>query len=528
MKKLFINAVIYGPDRLKADSIAVFDGLIFDIGPAVKLINLKRRGFEVIDLKGNVIVPGFIDCHLHLLGLGLSLQRVDLSAANTLNKAITLISVAARKTPPGRWLIGRGWDKNSWGVAFPDKTILDKICPDNPVFLYSKDGHAVWVNSAALKAAGVDYSTADPPGGLIKRFSNGEPTGIVFENAIQIFEKALPPPTEAQKLDAVKRAGRKLNSLGITGAADCDWDAGRFRLFGKSAAAGNLKLRVFVMLSPDDIDSAGRIGLESGSGHGNLTVGCLKLYYDGSLGSQTALMFEPYNDSQDNCGVAAMTADQLEMFYERTHLKGISLAIHAIGDRANAEVLDFFARKQAISRKLGLRHRIEHAQILRKADIARFKKLDIGASVQPIHIAADRDVADKYWGLRARNAYPLGALLKSGVQVGFGSDSPVENADPRLGIYAAVARKKHGDNRDSWFPEHSISIAQAIRCYTEGAAALCRWENKAGVLKVGAAADFTVLSDDLLRLPVDKIPDIEILATIFNGTVAYSNGTLKL
>ncbi len=528
MKKLFINAVIYGPEKLRADSIAVFDGKIFEIGPSVKMKDLKRRGFEVIDLNGNVVVPGFIDCHLHLLGLGFSLQRVDLSAANTMNKAITLISVAARKLSPGRWLIGRGWDKNIWGGSFPDKTILDKICPDNPVYLYSKDGHALWVNSAALKAAGIDDTTPDPPGGLIKRFSNGEPTGIIFENAIQIFEKVLPPPTEEQKLDAVKRAGKKLNSLGITGAADCDWYAGRLGLFEKAAAKGNLKLRVFVMLSPDDIDSVGQLGLKSGDGHGGITVGNLKLYYDGSLGSQTALMFEPYEGSQDNCGVAALTSEQLEMYYERTHLKGISLAIHAIGDRANAEVLDFFARKQAISKKLGLKHRIEHAQILRKEDISKFKRLDIGASVQPIHIAADRDVADKYWGPRAGNAYPLNHLLKSGATVGFGSDSPVENADPRLGIYAAIARKKHGDNRQTWFPEQSVTVAQAIRCYTEGAAALCRWENKTGVLKVGAAADFTVLSDDPFRLPIDKIPDIDILATIFNGVVAYFDGTLKL
>lgn len=527
MKRLFTNAIIYGQEKSKATSIAVFDNSIFEIGPASKLASLKRRGFEVIDLKGTVVLPGFIDCHLHLLGMGLSLQQVDLSAASSLSKAITMLSIAARKLPRNRWLLGRGWDKNLWGGALPDKTILDKICPDNPVYLHSKDGHALWVNSEALKAARVDRSTPDPAGGQIKRYPDGEPTGILYENAITLVEKAVPPPSEEQKLDAVKRASRKLNSLGITGVADCDWFPGRFELYRKAAHLGHLRLRVLVMFSPDDIDAAGQLGLATGTGD-DITAGCLKLYYDGSLGSQTALMHEPYEGNSANHGISTLTFDQLEMYYEKSHLRGISLAIHAIGDKANSEVLDFLEKKHSISRKLGLKHRIEHAQLLRKDDIPRFKKLDIGASVQPIHIAADRDIADKYWGRRAKYAYAFHSMLKSGVRVGFGSDCPVESADPLLGIHAAVNRKKHGDSRESWYPEQCISTAMAVKCYTEGAADLCLWRNKAGVLKEGAAADFVVLSADPLRSKPEEIPNINILATISGGQVVYSNGQLKL
>jgi predicted amidohydrolase YtcJ len=528
MKTLFTNATIYTPEKSRANSIAVADGRILEIGSKSKLVSLKRHGFSVIDLKKRPIIPGIIDSHLHLLGLGFSLQEVDLQNINSFDKAITILTIAARKLPPGRWLLGRGWNKNLWGGNFPDKAILDKICPDNPVHLYSKDGHSLWVNSAALKIAGIDRNTPDPPGGQIKRLSNGEPSGMLFENACYLVDKKLPTPTSDMQCDALKRAVKKLNSLGVTAVGDADWRKGRFGLFMLAKDKGLLSLRVFLMLSPDDIDSAAYLGMNAGFGDRFVSLGALKLYADGALGSQSAWMHEPYEGNRENRGIPTLTEEQLEMYYEKTHIKGIPLAIHAIGDRANSFLLDFFGKKHAISRKLGLKHRIEHVQILRKEDIGKFKKFDVAASMQPVHLMADRDMADRHWGDRSRYAYAFNSLLKSGARLGFGSDAPIESANPFLGIYAALARKSPDDTRDSWYPEQCITLKQAVAAYTTGAAEICGWKDRLGRIAEGMAADFVVLSDDIFKVKTETIPEIKPLATIVNGRVVYQDNAFKL
>jgi hypothetical protein len=527
MKTLFVNATIYAAEKLRADSLAVCDGNIIEIGSKTKLMGLKRRGFHVIDLKKRAILPGIIDAHLHLLGLGFSLQEVDLQNISSFNKVITILTVAARKLPAGRWLLGRGWNKNLWGGNFPDKTILDKICPDNPVHLYSKDGHALWVNSAALKIAGIDRYTPDPPGGQIKRFSDGAPSGMLFENACYLVDNKIPSPTVEQQLDALKRAVKRLNSFGITAAGDADWRKGRLGLFREAEDKGLLSLRVFMMLSPDDIDAAVYLGLKAGFGDRFVNLGALKLYADGSLGSQTAWMHSPYEGNRDNRGISTLTEEQLEMYYEKTHIKGIPLAIHAIGDRANSFLLDFFGKKQAISRKLDLKHRIEHAQVLRKEDIGKFKKYDIAASVQPIHLIADRDMADRHWGERSQYAYAFNSLIKSGAKVGFGSDAPIESANPFPGIHAAVARKAPGDSRSAWYPEQSITLNQAVAAYTAGAAEICGWKDKQGRIAEGMAADFVVLSEDIFKADTESIADIRALATVVDGQIVYQDNSFK-
>jgi predicted amidohydrolase YtcJ len=528
MKTLFVNATIYAPEKLRANSIAVADGKILEIGSKAKLIDLKRHGFSVIDLKKRTILPGFIDAHLHLLGLGFSLQEIDLQNISSFNKVITILTIAARKLPHGRWLFGRGWNKNLWGGNFPDKVILDKICPDNPVHLYSKDGHSLWVNSAALKIAGIDRNTPDPPGGQIKKFSDGTPSGMLFENACYLVDKKLPSPTTEMQLDALRRATKKLNSFGITAVGDADWRRERFGLFKLATDKGLLSLRVFMMLSPDDIDSAALLGLKAGFGDRFVNLGALKLYADGALGSQSAWMHAPYEGNRDNRGIATLTEEQLEMYYEKTHIKGIPLAIHAIGDRANSFLLDFFGKKQAISHKLGLKHRIEHVQVLRKEDIGKFKKYDIAASVQPIHLIADRDMADRHWGERSQYAYAFNSLLKSGAKVGFGSDAPIESASPFMGIYAAVARKAPEDTRSAWYPEQCLKLNQAVAAYTSGAADICGWSDKQGRIAEGMAADFVVLSDDIYKAKTESIPEIKALATIVDGQIVYQDNSLKL
>ncbi|MCD6161099.1 MAG: amidohydrolase [candidate division Zixibacteria bacterium] len=528
MKTLFTNAVIYSPKRIKGDCLAVSDGRIFGIGSKSKLISLKRHGFKVVDLKKKAVLPGFVDSHLHLLSTGYNLQSVDLSGLDTLDKVTAKISKAAKNTHSGQWLLGRGWDKNLWGSEFPDKTVLDKICPKNPVRLFSKDGHAIWVNSLALRLCKINKKTPEPAKGAIMSYSDGSPTGILFENAIDLVINKIPEPTIDFKFKALKKAIKHLNRCGITGAADCDWYANRLNLFQSAREKGFLNLRVFMMLSPDDIDSASSLGLKTGCGDDIITIGALKLYSDGALGSQTAWMFSPYENQPDNFGMPTLSEDELEMYFEKTHLKGISMAVHAIGDRANAELLKFFGKKYAVSKKLGLHHRIEHAQILRKIDIPRFKRYNIAACVQPVHLPADRDMADKYWGKRAKLAFPLKMLFKSGAKIGFSSDSPIESPNPFPGIHAAVARKAPGDNRPAWHPEHSITLKQAIEAYTFGSAGLCGWQNKCGELKPGLQADFVVLSDNIFKVKTKQIPELKVLATVFNGQVVYRDRNFKL
>lgn len=528
MKTLFTNAVIYSPDKLKADTIAVYDGRILEIGSKTNLLSLKRRGFKVIDLMKKTVLPGFIDSHVHLLSTGYSLMNVNLDDLDSLDKAVAKIKKAAARRAAGRWLLGRGWNKNLWGIDFPDKKILDQACPDSPAAFYSKDGHSLWANSAALQYAGITASMPDPDGGKIMRDAAGEPTGILFETATELLMNRVPEPTADLKMRALKMAVSHFNKFGITGVGDCDWYANRLNIFRQGREKNQLNLRVFMMLAPDDVDSAVRLGLKTGFGDDFITTGCLKLYMDGALGSQTAWMHSAYEGRPDNFGMSTLTGDELEMYFEKTHMSGIGLAIHAIGDRANSEVLAFFAKKYAVSKKLGLKHRIEHVQLLRRNDISKFNRYNISASVQPVHIISDRDMADEHWGKRSEYAYPLGMLLQAGARLGFGSDCPIENPNPMLGIYAAVCRKRPGDTRTAWYTKQCISLGEAVKAYTTGAADICGWQGKTGVLAPGARADLVVLSDDIFKTKIDSLPEVAVLATIIDGQVVHKDGAFKL
>ena len=528
MKRLFVNGALYSGWKLKADSIAVSRGTIIDIGPKSKLLGLKRHGFTIVDMKKKAVLPGFIDSHVHLLETGYNLLSLDLSGLDSLAEVLARIERYAKRVPIGNWVTGRGWDRNLWGEEFPNKSMLDRVCPDQPALFFSKDGHAAWVNSMALQQTGVGEFTPEPEGGSIRRARDGSPTGILFDNAIDLVRHSIPAPTREFDMKALEKAVAKFVKLGITGVADCDIIADRLGLFLEAAQRGKLKHRVLMMLAPEDVDSAAELSLRTGYGNDYVTIGPVKLYMDGSLGSQTAWMHSPYEGRPDYSGISTLTHDQLEMYFEKTHMHRMSLAVHAIGDRANTELLDFFGRKQAVSRKLGLRHRIEHAQLLRKGDIPKFKKYDVAASMQPIHIIADRDVADRHWGPRSKLAYAFNSLLASGSRLGFGSDSPVEDPNPLAGIYAAVARKKPGDPRPPWYPEQAIEPKQAVECYTRGSASICWWEGKAGELAAGAWADFVILSDDIFKIALEKIPQAKVLATIVGGEIVYIDSSFRL
>jgi predicted amidohydrolase YtcJ len=466
-----------------------------------------------------------IDSHLHLLGLGNLFSRVNLDGVESLDGVVRMIEKAASGLSEGQWLRGRGWNKNLWGEDFPDKGILDKIT-DNPVALYSKDGHLLWVNSAALRICGIDETTKNPVGGVILKDADGNPTGILQEKAVNLVTDKIPSQDDRERARAILKAQNHLFSLGVTGVGDCDTDHALVPIYEELVKTGKLRLRIFKMIAPDYLDSAIDQGLTTGVGSERLRTGCLKLYADGALGSQTALMHRPYSRSGGNRGIETLTTAELNQYFATAAAAGISVAVHAIGDRANSQVLSAFGAHSAAFSENGLRPRIEHAQILRKRDIPLFRKFGVIASVQPIHATSDRDVSDRYLGARGRYAYPFKTLLNNGVRLAFGSDAPIETANPIAGIHAAVTRKRAGETRKAWYPEEKITVRQALEAYTVGSAYACCFDDIAGSISTGKRADFVVLSEDIFKIKSSEIHKVEIISTVTDGKIVYGRGNL--
>lgn len=525
-KTVFINGKFYTPKKKNhIEALAVENGVITETGNNVNLKPLAKRGYKVIDLKKRCVVPGMIDSHLHMLGLGNLFGRVNLDGIDSLDGVRKILKKAAVKLKKNQWLRGRGWDKNLWGEDFPDKTILDDIT-DTPIALNSKDGHLIWVNSAALKICGITKRTVDPSGGMILRDSSGEPTGILQENAVNLVTDKIPFQSYYEKMEAIKAAQKHLLKFGITGVGDCDTRPTLISKYKELEKNGKLHLRVFKMIDPDDLEFANKYNLRTGKGTEHFRIGCLKLFADGALGSQTAYMFKPFIRSKGNVGIETLTPAQLDDFVSRAEKIGISVATHAIGDKASFQVLQAYSKLASRYAENGLKLRIEHAQILRKKDIPLFVKYGVIASMQPIHATSDRDISDRYLGARARYAYPFKTLLQSGATLAFGSDAPIETADPFAGIHAAVTRKRAGESRKAWNPEEKITVRQALRAYTQGAAIACCFDDITGEIAVGKRADFVVVSDDIFKIGSDKIHQIKALATVIDGKVVYGRKNL--
>lgn len=523
-KKIFVNGDFYlvRPRGKRAQAVAVENGIITDIGANIKINNLRRRGYKIFDLKARFVLPAFTDAHLHLMAVGLFSRQVNLDGVDSLDKAVSIIKKAASKLKPGQWLKGRGWNKNLWGIGLPDKTILDKIT-DNPVALDSKDWHLLWVNSAALSYCNIDRDTPDPPGGVIEKDDKGEPMGIIKEKAINIVYDRWPALSSDEKIDSIIEAQKRLLKFGIVGVGDFDTRPIFINELLEMEKEDKLELRVCKMIHENDLDNAIRSGLRTGKGSEHFRIGYLKLFSDGALGSQTALMFRPYKGNKSNYGAERLTLDQMEDHVSKAVRNGISVAVHAIGDKANFQSINALGKYSRSFTKSRLMPRIEHAQILRRKDLALFKKFGITASVQPIHATSDRDVADEHWGKRARYAYAFRSLLDYEVGLAFGSDAPIENADPVAGIHAAVTRKRANEDRPAWYPEENIPVTKAVEAYTVDSARACCFEDIAGSIEIGKRADFAVLSDDVIRMKPSDIYKSENLATIIEGNFAYGS-----
>lgn len=549
---LLINANIYtlDPARPRATAIAIKDNRILAIGDEQEVSSVLRPPSSVVNLHGYTVIPGLIDAHMHFEWYALGLQNIDVDTP-TLEQALERVAERAQVMPKGSWLLGRGWNQNAWpGGAFPTAADLDRIAPEHPVFLTAKSGHAAWVNSLALRLAGVSASTPDPAGGSIVRDRQGQPTGILLEDAMELVRQHIPDPSPEHVAAAMRAALPNVWRAGLTGIHDFDGPRA-FSAYQLLKERGELGLRVVKNIPVAYLRQAIELGLRTGFGDDWLCIGAIKIFADGALGPRTAAMLAPYEGEPDNRGI--VVTDKEEMF-EKVRLasaSGLACAIHAIGDRANHDVLDIY---EAVRRQEGqrgqlpsperggaggevilpppqrgasprrpLRHRIEHVQLLHPDDYGRLAQLGLIASMQPIHATSDMLMAERYWGERCAGAYAWRTQLKAGAVLAFGSDCPVEPLEPLLGIHAAVTRRRTdgSPSPDGWYPEQRLTVEEAVRGFTWGAAYAGYMEDRLGMLAPGKLADLVVLSDDIFRLDPMAIPQTEVLGTMIGGRFCH-------
>jgi len=507
----------------RASALAVLGGRIAAVGETRELRD-AFPGFARVPLDGRTVLPAFTDSHIHVAGLGLSLRQVDLRGARSLREAAARAGAAARTARPDEWIRGVGWDKNLWPEGrFPTRDDLDPLTGGCPTALRSKDGHTVWVNSAALALAGITRETPDPEGGTIVRDARtGEPTGLLAERATYPVIALAGRPSPDALEQAIVDASAMLHRTGVAGVHVVE-GGDVLAAFQRLRARGALTLRVCMMLPEDALDAAITLGVRSGFGDETLRLGGVKIFSDGALGSQTASMLEPYEGQPENRGVVVRTREQLHALVGRAAAAGIASVVHAIGDRANRWVLDAIEAARDASGRFGLRHRIEHVQVLHPDDLPRLARLGVIASMQPIHCTQDRDIVDRYWGARGRYAYAFRSLLACGTRLTFGSDAPVETPEVLAGIHAAVARRRPNEpDRPAWRPAERLTVGEAVRAYTEGPAYAAGEEREKGRLRAGYVADFVVLSADPFTVDPDALADVRAVLTVVGGETRYA------
>lgn len=517
------------------EAAAIANGRILVTGASHAMRAYAGPNTRVIDLGGRFAMPGFIDSHVHFIAGGFRLLEVKLKDAPSESEFVRRITEKASALAPGRWIEGGGWDEEAWPDSkLPTRWMIDPVTPANPVFIRRYDGHAALANSLALKLAGVTKDTPDPVGGVIVRDpKTGEPTGVFKDGAESLIAKAVPRPTEAEFEEALRTGLAEARRVGVTSVDDITASrdspngsfTGEIQMLRRAEAEGWLTCRFYTMIPIAERQRLADAGVSHGMGSDYLKLGAVKAFADGSLGSRTAWFFDPYSDDPDNHGLPLalmQPPSKMEEAVRGADAAGIQVAVHAIGDRANAEMLDIYARVGGAG---AVRHRfrIEHAQHVRPEDFARFAKLGVIASMQPYHAIDDGRWAEKRIGHeRARSSYAWRSMLDAGAPLAFGTDWPVAPLNPLLGIYAAVTRATvDGKHPEGWFPEQRLTLEEALRAYTQGSAYAQFGEREKGTIAPGKLADVVVLSDDLSSIPPERIKDARVEMTIVGGKVIY-------
>jgi predicted amidohydrolase YtcJ len=508
-----------------AEALAANGDTILAVGDAASIQKLIASRTRVLDARGGMVTPGFIDSHVHFLEGGLNLASVQLRDARSKEEFIARIKAFAATVPPGTWITGGDWDHQNWGGELPRKEWIDAVTPRNPVWINRMDGHMSLANSLALAAAKVNKSTPEVDGGAIVRDASGEPTGILKDNAKSLVDRATPAPSAEMMDRALDAAMKYVAARGVTSVVHMGtWDD--LEVFRRARKAGRLRTRIRAAVPLPTWERLAQTVSRDGRGDDYLEIGCLKAFVDGSLGSHTAAFLEPFTDAPKDAGLLVNTPEDLYRWTSGATRAGLQVMVHAIGDRAIRLQLDIFDRVREEQHPADARFRIEHAQHIAPADLARFAGIGVIASMQPYHAIDDGRWADKVIGPeRAKTTYAFRSLLDLHARLAFGSDWDVAPPAPLEGIYAAVTRRTLDDKHpDGWVPQQKITVEEALRAYTSDAAYAEFAEKRKGTLEAGKLADFVLLDRDLTRIPAPEIRNVRVLATVVGGEMVFEGG----
>jgi predicted amidohydrolase YtcJ len=545
--KLLYNARIHtqNPAQPAASAIVIDRDRIVAVGGTDELFNRFTRA-QPENMDGRFVFPGLTDAHIHLKAYALGLQKVECET-DTKEECLRRVAERVKRARPGEWILGHGWNQNTWlpspiraersaseveagrGVGgegnWPHASDLDAIAPNNPVYLTAKSLHAGWVNTAAMKLANITAQTPDPQHGQVQRDVQGNVTGILLETAMALAAHVIPDPSEAEIADAMEKAQTILWKMGLTGIHDFD-RRDSFMALQILHAQGKLKLRVLKNIPVELLDQAHELGLRGGFGDDMFRIGNVKVFVDGALGPHTAAMFQPYIGEGENRGILNMDGEELFEYGRKASGVGLGMTVHAIGDRANHEVLNAYEqlrRYEEENRLPPMRHRIEHVQILHPDDVSRLGRLNVVASMQPIHAISDMKMADDYWGERAKYSYAWRTQLDHGARLAFGSDAPVDSPNPFWGLHATVTRRRAdgSPSADGWYPKQKLTLAQAWEGYTLGPAYAAYMDDRLGRLAPDHLADLIVLESDPFTCDPDELLTLQSSATMVDGEWVY-------
>jgi predicted amidohydrolase YtcJ len=525
---ILVNGRLHTVDqaRPEAEALAVCGDRIAAVGSSAEIRALAGPATRVIDLAGRRVIPGFNDAHVHFIDGAAELVDVNLRPAADEADFARRLAEYVKTQPAGRWVLGGYWDHEAWpSRTIPTRALVDAVTPDHPVFVQRLDGHMALANSLALKLAGITRDTEAPDGGTIVRDASGEPTGLLKDNAMGLVSRVVPAPSVEEVTLKARAALKHAASLGVTTIQDLTASATELRVYQALREAGELTARIY-STQAHGIEGLTAAGVKTGFGDAWIRIGGIKMFADGSMGSGTAAFFEPYADDPSTTGLLIQSPEALERAIFDADAAGFQLVIHAIGDRANAIVIDAVEKLAAARGPRDRRPRIEHAQVVRDPDKARMARAGIIASIQPSHCIDDMRWAERRIGrARCAIAYDFRSFADAGVRVAFGTDWFVEPLDPMIGLYAAVTRQfPDGTPAGGWFPEERVTLSQAVEFYTMGSAYAEFAEQEKGSLTPGKLADLVVLSRDIFRVPPQEILATRPVLTMVGGRIVFTAG----